>query len=135
MAGTDPNPPYTNRRIQFCHATLLIIRIQSKITVTAEVKAMKEAKLDVVREYLKNAFPEATIDEKYDFDRDAQTFRIRLGTDLLLLKVGRNFLSDNNEAEVQTHFENWEVAKLLQANKEFGIFVGNNPPVAFGRYI
>lgn len=50
-----------------------------------EVMLVEKAKLDVVRNYLNGEFAGSTIDEKYDFDRDAQTFRIRIGKDLLLL--------------------------------------------------
>lgn len=96
---------------------------------------MEEAILDVVRSYLKSEFSRATIDEKYDFDRGAQTFRIRIGEDLLLLKVGENFLSDNNEAQVRSCLEEWKVANLLRENKELGIFVGNNGPFAFNRLV
>ncbi len=96
---------------------------------------MEEAKLSVVREYLNNAFPGAKIDEKYDFDRDAQTFRIRMGKDLQLLKVGREFFSDNNEADAKAHLDNWEVASLLQANKECGIFIGGSAPFSFNRFM
>jgi hypothetical protein len=104
------------------------------VTTTMEALPVEEAKLNVVRAYLGSKFAGATIDEKYDFDRGAQTFRIRIGKDLLLLKIGENFLSDNNEAQVRAHLENWNVANILRENKEFGIFVGNNAPIAFSRF-
>ena len=96
---------------------------------------MEEEKLEVVRSYLSEEFQGAEIDEKYDFDRDAQTFRIRDGKDLLLLKVGENFLSDNGKEQVRSHLENWSIANLLRENKELGIFVGNNAPIAFNRFV
>jgi len=92
---------------------------------------MDENKLDVVRTYLNGKFAGSTIDENYDFDRGAQTFRIRIGRDLFLLKVGEEFLSDNNEAQISSHLENWNVANLLRENKECGIFVGNSAPHVF----
>lgn len=95
---------------------------------------MDESKLNVVRSYLNGEFAGSTIDEKYDFDRGAQTFRIRVGKDLLLLKVGEEFLGDNNESQIRTHLESWKVANLLRENKELGIFVGNSAPMSFNRF-
>lgn len=94
---------------------------------------MQENKLGAVREYLKDEFPDKTIDEKYDFDLSAQTFKIRNGRDSLLLKVGENFLSDNNEEQIKTVLHNQAIANLLRENKELGIFVGNNGPSIFKR--
>ena len=96
---------------------------------------MDKNKLDVVRVYLNGEFAGSTIDEKYDFDRGAQTFRIRIGKDLLLLKVGEEFLSDNSEALIRTHLESWKVADLLRENKGLGIFVGNSAPMSFNRFV
>lgn len=96
---------------------------------------MDENKLTVVRSYLGDEFAGSTIDEKYDFDRGAQTFRVRVGKDLLLLKVDEEFLSDNNEAQIRAHLEKWQVVNLLRENKELGIFVGNNAPIAFSRFV
>lgn len=95
---------------------------------------MEENKLNVVRTYLNGEFAGSTIDEKYDFNRGAQTFRIRIGQDLSLLKVGEEFLGDNNEAQIRAHLENWKVANLLSENKELGIFVGNSAPMSFNRF-
>lgn len=94
---------------------------------------MDESKLNAVRSYLKREFAGATIDEKYDFDRGAQTFRVRIDKDLFLVKVGEEFLSDNNVAAIQAHLEKWQIADLLRENKDLGIFVGNNAPIAFSR--
>lgn len=48
---------------------------------------MNPMKLDAVRTYLNVEFPGSQIEEKYDFDRTAQTFKIRVDRDVLLLKV------------------------------------------------
>jgi len=96
---------------------------------------MEEAKLNVVPSYLSGEFQGATIDEKYDFDRGAQTFRIRIARDLLLLKVGEEFLSDSNEEQVRSHLENWKVASMLRENKDLGIFIGNSAPFSFNRFM
>jgi hypothetical protein len=94
---------------------------------------MEKSKLDVVRAYLNGEFAGFTIDEKYDFDRRAQTFRICIGKDLLLLKVGEEFLSDNNEQQIRAHLGSWKIADLLRENKVLGTFVGNGAPIAFNR--
>lgn len=95
---------------------------------------MDEKKLEVVREYLKSKFPENTIEEKYDFDLSAQTFKIHKGKHRLLLKVGENFLEDNNEEQIKVTLNNQAIAELLEENKELGVLVSNDPPSIFKRY-
>lgn len=94
---------------------------------------MEELKLQVVREYLNTNFSGSKIDENYDFDRGAQTFRIRTDKNLLLLKVGEEFLSDNSEVKLLEYLINWEVASLLTENKELGILICNTAPISFSR--
>lgn len=96
---------------------------------------MEDNKLDIVRNYLSSAFPGDSVEEKYDFDRCAQTFKIHHNNESLLLKVDENFLSDNNEDEIFTVLDNQEISKLLKDNKELGVFVGNLGTNIFKRFI
>lgn len=96
---------------------------------------MDQQKLKAVRTYLEKEFPGSTIEEKYDFDRGAQTFRIRVEKELLLLKVGEEFVEDNGEPEITAHLRRWDVGNLLRENSTLGIFVGNRAPVAFSRFV
>lgn len=100
-----------------------------------EAMPVDDAKLQVVRNYLAREFPGAIIDDQYDFDRCARTFRIRIDKDSLLLKVGENFLDDNSDVQVGNHLQNWKIASILRENRELGIFVSNNPPVSFRRSV
>ncbi len=94
---------------------------------------MEGNKLDIVRKYLTSQFSGCAVEEKYDFDRGAQTFKIHVGKDSLLLKVGENFLGDNDENKIAKHLESWKVANLLKESKNLGIFVGNEGPKTFTR--
>ena len=58
-----------------------------------------EDKLNVIREYLRSEFETENIDDKHDFDREAQTFRIDADR-LYLITVAREFIDDNDSAEI-----------------------------------
>lgn len=83
-------------------------------------------KLNTVREYLASSFPGKVVEEQYDFDRGAQTFKVRDGKDSLLLKVGENFLEDNDSGQVNQFITDQAVAYQMSENKHLCIFVGNN---------
>jgi hypothetical protein len=44
---------------------------------------------------------------------------------VLLLKVDKELLDDNDEVQIRNHLESWKVANVLRESKELGIFVGN----------
>ena len=94
---------------------------------------MDENKLKVVREYLNEKFPGSEIEEKLDFDLSAQAFKIHKEKHSLLLKVGENFLDDNNQEQIKSTLENQKIAELLEENHELGVFVSNDPPSIFKR--
>jgi len=96
---------------------------------------MEENKLNAVRKYLSSEFPGDTLEEKYDFDRGAQTFKIHHQKEALLLKVDENFLADSNEDQITTVLQNQEISKLLKDNKELGVFVGNLGANIFKRFV
>lgn len=94
---------------------------------------MEGKKLDIIRKYLANQFSGCAVEEKYDFDRCAQTFKIHVGRESLLLKVGENFFGDNDEKKIVDCLEEWKVANILRENKGLGIFVGNGGLKTFNR--
>lgn len=94
---------------------------------------MDENKLQAVREYLNNKFPESEIEEKLDFDLSAQIFKIHKEGHSLLLKVGENFLDDNNQEQIKNTLENQKIAELLEEDKKLGVLVTNDPPSIFNR--
>ena len=92
---------------------------------------MDKNKLEAVREYLNGKFPGAEIKEKYDSDLFAQTFKIYNDSDLLLLKVSKDFLGDNSEGQIKAALDNLKIAELLVENNELGVLVSNDPPSIF----
>jgi len=95
---------------------------------------MEENKLNAVRKYLLSEFKNDVVEEKYDFDRCAQTFKVHHKNESLLLKVDENFLDDNSEDEITAVLENQEISKILKDNKELGVFVGNLGANIFKRF-
>ena len=87
---------------------------------------MDENKLNAVRKYLTIEFPGDEVEEDYDSDLAAQTFKIHYKNNELLLKVYKNFLSDNNEKEITTILINQKISNLLKETKELGVSVGNS---------
>ncbi len=75
----------------------------------------------VIESYLKRKFPEATIEQKHDFDRDAQSFKVHLSDHTLLLKVGGEFTEDNSTEEILHLFDLWALAEVLGKETELGV--------------
>lgn len=94
---------------------------------------MNENKIQAVREYLSSKFPESKIEEKYDFDRSAQKFKIYKERSLLLLKISENFLDDNDKEQIKNTLENQKIAELLEENNEKIVFVTNKQPAILDR--
>lgn len=102
--------------------------------ISKERTRVEESKLEAVRTHLRDEFAGAVIDEMYDSTVEAQTFRICIGKDTLLLKVDRNFIDDNNAKQVLAYLKQWMVTNLLRENKDLEIFVGNKGPQTFERF-
>ena len=94
---------------------------------------MNEGKLDSVRKFLIDVFPDWKITEKYDFDLAAQTFKVSNERGSLLLKVGENFIDDNNTEQIVDMLNKWDVPSLLKQNPEVGLLVTSNGPQSFER--
>ncbi|MHB9142590.1 MAG: hypothetical protein ACYC25_12015 [Paludibacter sp.] len=82
-------------------------------------------KINAIKAYLIDAFPESKVDDKYDFDLGAQSFKIHFDKDLLLLKVDESFIDDNNEEEIKHVFDNKQIKSTLLKNKDKSVFIGS----------
>ena len=80
-------------------------------------------KFAVIKDYLKRKFPNSTIDQRIDFDRGAQTFKVIMTGNTLLLKVGNEFVSDNEAPEIVGLFDRWSLAEILEKETELGVLV------------
>jgi hypothetical protein len=88
-------------------------------------------KYEVIKDYLRKKFPDSTIEQKDDFNRGADSFKVHLADCTLLLKVGREFLEDNNIAEIISIFNPWALAQILEKNPEFLVLVTQRGVEAF----
>ena len=78
-------------------------------------------KYAVIESYLKRKFPDSTIEQKHDFDRGAQSFKVHLVDRTLLLKVGGEFTEDNSIEEIVRQFDLWALAEILEKETELGV--------------
>ena len=80
-------------------------------------------KFGLIESYLKRKFPESTIEQKHDFDRGAQSFKVHLSDRTLFLKVGGEFTEDNSTEEILRLFDLWALAEVLGKETELGVLV------------
>lgn len=84
---------------------------------------MREEKVQVVHGYLAQAFGNATIEYKHDFDLDAESFKVFWKGDVALLKVAGEFLDDNGEGEIHQFLNLCGLSDVLAKEKELGVLV------------
>jgi hypothetical protein len=89
------------------------------------IKMFPEEKLSAVRNYLKSEFPDYAVDDQYDFDRVAWTFRLTLKDKIHLVTVAREFIDDHTPSEISNilqkhplsqHFRQAKVARIVIRN-------------------
>lgn len=78
-------------------------------------------KFEAIEGYLKKHFPDSTIEQKHDFDRGAQSFKVHLSDRTLLLKVGGELTEDNSLEEILRLFDLWTLAEVLGKETELGV--------------
>lgn len=84
---------------------------------------MLNEKSAAITQYLNENFPNCKIEQKHDFDRGAQTFKIYLPNHPLMLKVADEFLGDNDTAEILRLLKVFAVADVLISEKELGVMI------------
>jgi hypothetical protein len=94
---------------------------------------MRLQKHAAVQQYLAGKFPECKIEQRYDFDRGAQGFKIDVADGSLLLKVADDFIDDNDITEILRRFDKWKLHHLLRNEQRQGIMVTENGPSNFER--
>ena len=86
---------------------------------------MREEKYAAIEKYLSKSILNNGIEQKNDFDLSAQTFKIHVEKNSLLLKVSEPFVDDNDIPEIIKRFEKWGLPGLLAKNSNSTVFVGN----------
>ena len=94
---------------------------------------MREEKHAAIGKYLAEKFPGCSIEQRHDFDRGAQTFKVHVADDTLLLKVGDEFVADNSKPEIFRLFNLWNLAEVLGGEKELGVLVSQRGLESFRR--
>lgn len=94
---------------------------------------MHEEKYAAIAQYLSANFTDCEIEQKPDFDRGAQSFKVHVPKATLLLKVGNEFVDDNDTAEILRLFKSWAIEEILSNEKELGVLVTQRGPEVFNR--
>jgi len=94
---------------------------------------MSAEKYTAIKQYLAEHFPGCEIEERHDFDRGAQSFKIQVAGTTLLLKVGDEFVGDNDIAEIIRIFELGSIAEILGKGKNLGVLVTQRGVEPFNR--
>ncbi len=92
---------------------------------------MDQIKCDAIQEYLQEEFPDSPIDQANI--SDDQHYRIHIENGLLMLRVGRNFIDDNNIEVIIDRMRDWEVANLLRDHSDLGVLITDGGASAFTR--
>jgi len=86
-----------------------------------------EERLEPIREYLRHAFPQWELADQWDGHHEAHSFRLtRAGNPVHLLKVSREFLEDNEPAEIAAITEGRGVAAVLRQAAQHRVLLTNN---------
>lgn len=77
---------------------------------------IKPEKINAVKEYLANHFPNYVIEDRYDYSIDAQVFKLTKLSTRYLAKVSEDFFSDKSVAEVKEGLNEYEFANVIREN-------------------
>ncbi|HEU0220368.1 MAG TPA: hypothetical protein VFQ98_06150 [Gallionella sp.] len=94
---------------------------------------MRDEKHADINKYLAERFPGCNIEQKYDFYRGAQTYKVHISDNTFLLKVGDEFIDDNGTPEILRLFNLWGLAEVLGKEKELGVLVSQRGLETFRR--
>lgn len=94
---------------------------------------MNEQKHAAITTYLSEKFPDCLIEQKHDSNRKAQSFKVHVIGTTLLLKVGDEFVGDNDIPKILHLFNHWALAEILGKEKELGVLVSHDGLELFSR--
>jgi len=77
---------------------------------------IEQNKIDVVYKYLKDEFPECSIEDKYSFDRFAQTFKVKHRESFYLVVISGEFFINFDVSSIYAKLNQFCLAKHLQEN-------------------
>ncbi|WP_428417374.1 hypothetical protein [Methylibium sp.] len=86
---------------------------------------MSESKRGEIVRYLHIHFPENKIETKYDFDRDAWSFKLHFAKSTALLKVAENWIDDTDEQSIAHELDRMGVGEMLNGGGGKGVLVSD----------
>lgn len=89
---------------------------------------VKEAKIQGITGFLTKHFQNSEIQYQHEFSTGSEVFKISLTKGFLLLKVGEEFLEDNDESEIIKLMGKWSVISLLEENGKLGVLLTTDGP-------
>jgi hypothetical protein len=78
------------------------------------MQEFEASKIGAVRRYLDGEFPDAAVADAYNFDREAQDFRIGHGVSSYLVTVSREFFRVYGAEEIKSVLQRLQLAQTLR---------------------
>lgn len=87
---------------------------------------MDSDKIQSIKDYLLKHFPNCVHEDKYNFSRMAQTFRIKTEDAILLALFSEEFIDDNNSNAILNKIDKWNLTNQLRDNPSALVIVTNH---------
>ena len=83
-------------------------------------------KIQSIRDYLLKHFPNCAQEDKYDFSRMVQIFRIKTEDEILLALFSEEFVDDNDSNAILNKIDKWNLTNQLRDNPSALVIVTNH---------
>lgn len=87
---------------------------------------MDSNKIQFIRDYLSKHFPNCAQEDKYDFSRGAQAFKIETEDGILLALFSEEFIDDNDSKAILNKIDKWNLTDQLRDNPSAFVIVTNH---------
>ena len=82
--------------------------------------------IEVIKDYLKQEFPDSDIEDEEDFDFHARTFKVTDGDRIHILKVSFDFASDTDAAGMKKLLNDEDIASHMRNPKYTSVMISND---------
>ena len=87
---------------------------------------MQQDKINAIREYLQQQFPESKIDDTDDFDRCGHKFKAHEQGNILLVSVSDEVAEDNSNESLVNSLKNYGLPNLMREHSGSIVLIGSN---------
>ncbi len=84
-----------------------------------------DKKVVAISSYLCESITNSAMEQKFDFCRRAQSWKINFHDRVALLKISNEFIYDNDVVEIVNKFELWCLIEKIMSETRFGILVSD----------